>query len=141
MQQFCQYIHLDITNKSVRPFLFTISNVICLINPQNGSWVLFTIVSRNSLYRGLSVLAWVLYCNGYKVNIYNFCKPLSFLTSVLIVLRNGKLYSNLFFFRKKKNVIALFFLHRVKKNIILIVMDQKEQIKGKIFNIHSLFRN
>ena len=30
---------------------FTISNVICLVNPQNGSWVLFTI-SRNSLYRG-----------------------------------------------------------------------------------------
>ena len=30
---------------------FIISNVICLINPQNGSWVLFTIL-RNSLYRG-----------------------------------------------------------------------------------------
>ena len=32
--------------------LFTTSNVICLVNPQNGSWVLFTIL-RNSLYRGL----------------------------------------------------------------------------------------
>ena len=31
---------------------FTISNVICLVNPQNGSWVLFTIL-QNSLYRGL----------------------------------------------------------------------------------------
>ena len=30
-------------NKSVRPFLFTISNIICLVNPPNGSWVLFTI--------------------------------------------------------------------------------------------------
>ena len=30
---------------------FTISNVLCLVNPQNGSWVLFTI-SRNSLYQG-----------------------------------------------------------------------------------------
>ena len=45
---------------------FTISNVIWLVNPQNGSWVLFTI-SKNSLYQGLlyqglSVLAlkWVL---------------------------------------------------------------------------------
>ena len=30
---------------------FTISNIKCLVNPQNGSWVLFTI-SQNSLYRG-----------------------------------------------------------------------------------------
>ena len=30
---------------------FTISNVIFLVNLQNGSWLLFTI-SRNSLYRG-----------------------------------------------------------------------------------------
>ena len=30
---------------------FTISNMICLVNPQNGSWVLFTI-SRNSLFWG-----------------------------------------------------------------------------------------
>ena len=40
---------------------FTISNVICLVDPQNGSWVLFTIlrnsVNPGSLYRGL----------GYKV--------------------------------------------------------------------------
>ena len=43
--------NLDITNQSVRPFLFTKSNVICLVNPQNGSWVLFTL-SQNSLYRG-----------------------------------------------------------------------------------------
>ena len=41
--------NLDIPNKSVIPFLCTklnnsyISNVICLVNPQNGSWVLFTI--------------------------------------------------------------------------------------------------
>ena len=41
--------NLDIVNKSVRPFLFTISNIICLVIPQNGSWVLFTI-SQNSLY-------------------------------------------------------------------------------------------
>ena len=46
----------DIANKSIRHFLFTISkftvsNVICLVNPQNGSWVFFTL-SRNSLYRG-----------------------------------------------------------------------------------------
>ena len=36
-----QIVHsnLDVTNKSIRPFLFTISNVICLVNPQNGSWV------------------------------------------------------------------------------------------------------
>ena len=27
------------------------SNVICLVNPQNGSWVLFTIL-QNSLYQG-----------------------------------------------------------------------------------------
>ena len=52
--------NLDIAKKSVRPFLFTISKVICLVNPENGSWVLFTI-SRNSLYggslyQGLSVL-------------------------------------------------------------------------------------
>ena len=45
---------------------FTISNVICLVNPQNGSWILFTI-SRNSLfqgslYRGLSVLFYLLNC-------------------------------------------------------------------------------
>ena len=35
------------------------SNVICLVSPQNGSWVLFTILQnslyRSSLYRGLSV--------------------------------------------------------------------------------------
>ena len=41
------------------PFLFTISNVICLVNPQNGSWVLFTKMRNSlyqgSLYRGLSV--------------------------------------------------------------------------------------
>ena len=43
--------NLDIAKKSVRPFLFTISKVLCLVNPENGSWVLFTI-SRNSLYRG-----------------------------------------------------------------------------------------
>ena len=50
--------NLDITNKSIRPFLFTLSNnslhisyVICWVNPKNGSWVLFNI-SRNSLYRG-----------------------------------------------------------------------------------------
>ena len=30
---------------------FTVSNVICLVNPQNGSWILFTL-SQNSLYRG-----------------------------------------------------------------------------------------
>ena len=48
--------NLDIANKSVIPFLFTISNnslgisnVICLVNPQNGNWVFFTI-SQNSLY-------------------------------------------------------------------------------------------
>ena len=35
--------NLDIVNKSVIPFLFTISNVICLVNPQNESWILFTI--------------------------------------------------------------------------------------------------
>ena len=41
--------NLDIVNKSVRPFLFTIlnnsyiSNVICLVILQNGSWVFFTI--------------------------------------------------------------------------------------------------
>ena len=39
---------------------FTISNVNCLVNPQNGSWVLFTIsqnsLYQGSLYRGLSVL-------------------------------------------------------------------------------------
>ena len=39
---------------------FTISNVICLVNPQNGSWVLFTIVWNSlywgSLYQGLSAL-------------------------------------------------------------------------------------
>ena len=34
---------------SQTPFLFTISNAICLVNPQNGS--LFT-KSRNSLYQG-----------------------------------------------------------------------------------------
>ena len=40
------YSNLDITNKFVIPFLFTISNnslcisnVLCLVNPQNGSWV------------------------------------------------------------------------------------------------------
>ena len=43
--------NLNIVNKSVRPFLFTISYVIGLVIPQNGSWVLFT-KSRNSLYRG-----------------------------------------------------------------------------------------
>ena len=39
---------------------FTISNIICLVNPQNGSWVLFTILQNSlywgSLYQGLSVL-------------------------------------------------------------------------------------
>ena len=54
----CTYLHetsnsnLDIVHKSAIPFLFTISNVICLVNPQNESWVLF-IISRNSLYQGL----------------------------------------------------------------------------------------
>ena len=52
--------NLDIVNKSVSPLLFTISNVICLVNPQNGSWVLFTIVWNSlywgSLYQGLSAL-------------------------------------------------------------------------------------
>ena len=52
--------NLDIVNKSVRPFLFTISNVICLVNPQNGSWVLVTILRNSlywsSLYQGLSYL-------------------------------------------------------------------------------------
>ena len=58
--KYSMHSNLNIVNKSVRPFLFTISNVICLVNPQNGSWILFTI-SQNSLYRsllylGLSVL-------------------------------------------------------------------------------------
>ena len=45
------------------PPWFTISNhnVICLANPQNGSWVLFTISQNSlywgSLYRGLSVFS------------------------------------------------------------------------------------
>ena len=56
---------LDKENKSLRPFLFTISNVICLVNPQNGSWVLFTTsqnsLCRGSLYRGLSVLPNVIF--------------------------------------------------------------------------------
>ena len=43
--------NLDIANKSVIPFFFTISNLICLVNAQNGIWALFTI-SRNSLYQG-----------------------------------------------------------------------------------------
>ena len=51
--------NLDIVNKSVRPFFFTISNVIYLVNLQNGSWVLFTISWNSlywgSLYQGLSV--------------------------------------------------------------------------------------
>ena len=50
--------NLDIVNKSVRSFLFTILNNslylmwYALVNPQNGSWGLFTIL-RNSLFRGL----------------------------------------------------------------------------------------
>ena len=45
---FIIFIHsnIDIVNKSIRPFLFTILNnslyqmhVICLVNHQNGSWV------------------------------------------------------------------------------------------------------
>ena len=44
---------------------FTISNVICLVNPQNRSWVLFTItrnsLHRGSLYQGLSVLTFKTY--------------------------------------------------------------------------------
>ena len=43
---------------------FTISNVICLVNPPNGNWVLFTI-SQNSLYRGS--LYW-----GLSVFIHKF---------------------------------------------------------------------
>ena len=39
---------------------FTISNVICLVNCQDGNWVLFTVsgnsLHQGSLYRGLSVL-------------------------------------------------------------------------------------
>ena len=50
LQKYVELSNLDITNKLVGTFLFTISNVICIVNPQNGSWVLFTI-SRNSLYR------------------------------------------------------------------------------------------
>ena len=49
---FVLHSNLDIVNKFVRSFLFTTSNVICLVYPQNGSWVLFTI-SQNSLYWGL----------------------------------------------------------------------------------------
>ena len=45
---------------------FTISNVICLVDPQNGSWVLFTIlqnsVNRGSLYRGLGVVCMYTSC-------------------------------------------------------------------------------
>ena len=33
-------------NKSVRLFQFAISNVICLVNPQNGSWDLFNMAAN-----------------------------------------------------------------------------------------------
>ena len=46
-----------------------ILNVICIVNPQNGSWVLFTIsqnsLFRGSLYQGLSVWASYLHSTGY----------------------------------------------------------------------------
>ena len=47
--KYSMHSNLNIVNKSVRPFLFTISNVICLVNLQNRSWVLF-IISQNSRY-------------------------------------------------------------------------------------------
>ena len=58
--------NLDITKVCQTLFvhyieLFTISNVICSVNPQNRSWVLFTI-SRNSLYQDLSILCMVYIC-------------------------------------------------------------------------------
>ena len=53
--------NLDITNKSIRPFLFTLSNnslhisyVICWVNPKKWE-LIFVHILRNSLYRGLSV--------------------------------------------------------------------------------------
>ena len=39
LQKYVELSNLDITNKLVGTFLFTISNVICLVNPQNGSRV------------------------------------------------------------------------------------------------------
>ena len=41
---------------------FTISNIICVVNPQNGSWIFFTI-SRNSQYRSSLF-------QGFSVNIF-----------------------------------------------------------------------
>ena len=55
--------NLDIANKSVRPFLFTISNVICLVNLQNG----FCSLYQGSLYQGLSVPP------TFKVIMYACC--------------------------------------------------------------------
>ena len=52
-EQICQTLFLHYIEK------FTISNAICLVNPQNGSWVLLTIswnsLYQGSLYQGLSV--------------------------------------------------------------------------------------
>ena len=64
--------NLNIVNKSVRPFLFTISNnslhisnVICLVNPHNGSWILFTIL-QNSLFLGFILSRFV--CTTYNIS-------------------------------------------------------------------------
>ena len=93
------YIHsnLDIANISVRPFLFTISNVKCLVNPRSGSWVLFTISQNSlywgSLYRGLIVFETIIIHRWHHIYFQNFQPPpllnifdvLSFLNSSFCV--------------------------------------------------------
>ena len=60
---------------------FTISNVICLVDPQNESWVLFTIlqnsVNRGSLYQGLGVACMYTSCTRYLLIVCKGFFPLT----------------------------------------------------------------
>ena len=75
--------NLDIANKCVRHFLFTISNLICSVNPQNMSWVLFTIsrfvISRFECTR---------YCKKHLSRKVHQKTKIVFFVNFLISLKN-----------------------------------------------------
>ena len=127
---FVLHSNLDIVNKFVRSFLFTTSNVICLVYPQNGSWVLFTISQNSlywgSLYQGLSVPFFIPFP---KISILGHCCTCweylyTFLYFIyLISVAFTKIFSNF---------NPYFSLHSPKYSRILIFFF--DGIRSKIFD-------
>ena len=63
--------NLDIANKSARPFLFTISNVICLVNPQNRSCGFCSLYHEIHYFEVCYIKVWVYY---FYVNFFCCCQ-------------------------------------------------------------------